>query len=481
MTERPLLTLLAAVAVCAALPGYGQVVRPDPTQPGGFPLKPGSATALIQEKCIACHDLRRVVNANKDAAEWRETVFMMKAAGAQIDDVQAKQISDYFVANYLGLERPKPVVVAGPANVRFKVWDTPTPGSRPHDPLATPDGMIWWSGQFANRLGRLNPATGETKEFPIPVRGGPHGLINDKDGNIWYAGNWGGHIGKLDPKTGEWKQYSMPDPNVKDPHTPLFDKDGILWFSAQNAGVMGRLDPKTGDIKLFRPVGAPGQQPYALRFLSDRRQPWFSYFGSNKIATINPDTLELKEYVLPDSKTRIRRMDVTSDDMIWFGDWSNGKLVRFDPKTGDQGVRGTGRTARATLWHGGDRRHHLVLRVEPAAEHARALRPQDREVPDLGDAVWRGHRSSHGEDARRKYRDGAERGQQDRARGDPAVEFELNAATVTRITWSLGKLKGARRKPVPACAFPFSVWVRPPRGQRRYLDASLLIGPRTTT
>ena len=334
MTERPLLTLLAAVAVCAALPGYGQVVRPDPTQPGGFPLKPGSATALIQEKCIACHDLRRVVNANKDAAEWRETVFMMKAAGAQIDDVQAKQISDYFVANYLGLERPKPVIVAGPANVRFKVWDTPTPGSRPHDPLATPDGMIWWSGQFANRLGRLNPVTGETKEFPIPVRGGPHGLINDKDGNIWYAGNWGGHIGKLDPKTGEWKQYSMPDPNVKDPHTPLFDKDGILWFSAQNAGVMGRLDPKTGDIKLFRPVGAPGQQPYALRFLSDRRQPWFSYFGSNKIATINPDTLELKEYVLPDSKTRIRRMDVTSDDMIWFGDWSNGKLVRFDPKTG---------------------------------------------------------------------------------------------------------------------------------------------------
>ena len=81
-------------------------------------------------------------------------------------------------------------------------------------------------------------------------------------------------------------------------------------------------------------IGAPGQQPYALRFLSDGRQPWFSYWGSNKIATINPDTLEVKEFVLPDSKTRIRRMGVTSDDMIWYGDWSNGKLSRFDPKTG---------------------------------------------------------------------------------------------------------------------------------------------------
>ncbi len=88
-----------------------------------------------------CHDLRRVVNANKDAEEWRETVHMMKAAGALITDEQVKQISDYFIANYRGLERPKPVIVAGPANVRFKTWDTPTPGSRPHDPLATPDGI----------------------------------------------------------------------------------------------------------------------------------------------------------------------------------------------------------------------------------------------------------------------------------------------------------------------------------------------------
>ena len=133
----------------------------------------------------------------------------------------------------------------------------------------------------------------------------------------------------------------MPDPKARDPHTPLFDKDGILWFSVQNGGFMGRLDPRTGDIKLFTPNGPAGQQPYALRFLSDRRQPWFSYWGSNKIATVDPDKLELKEYVLPDSRTRIRRMGVTSDDMIWYGDWGTGKLARFEPKTG-----------RVTEWEG---------------------------------------------------------------------------------------------------------------------------------
>ena len=328
-------SLLASVfALCAVLPVQAQVVQPNPNLPGGFPLPDGSAKALVQEKCIVCHDLRRIVNNNKSPDEWRETVHMMKAAGALITDEQVSQIAEYLIANYKGLARPKPVIVAGPANVKFRQWDTPTPGSRPHDPLATPDGAIWWSGQFANRLGRLDPATGAMKEYPIPVRGGPHGLINDKDGNIWYAGNWGGHIGKLDVKTGEYKTYPMPDPKARDPHTPLFSKDGTLWFSVQNGGFMGKLDPKTGEIKLATPAGAPGQQPYALKFLSDGIRPWFSYFGSNKIATVDPVTMEVKEFVLPDAKTRIRRMDVTSDDMIWYGDWSNGKLVRFDPKTG---------------------------------------------------------------------------------------------------------------------------------------------------
>jgi virginiamycin B lyase len=338
MSKKSLLMLTVAASVCAVLPAKAQqnvVVQPDASQPGGYPLPDGSAKAAVQQNCTICHNLRNIVNSNKSPSDWDETVNMMRSAGAPINDDQARAIKTYLIASFPEKARPKPVVIDGPVKVKFREWATPTPGSRPHDPLATPDGALWWSGQFANLIGRLDPKTGEMKEYPIPIKGGPHGLIDDKDGNIWYGGNWGAHIGKLDVKTGEYKFYPMPDPKARDPHTPLFDKDGILWFSVQNGGFMGRLDPKTGDIKLFQPAGAPGQMPYALRFLSDGRQPWFSYWGSNKIATINPDTLEVKEFVLPDSKTRIRRMGVTSDDMLWYGDWSNGKLSRFNPKTGE--------------------------------------------------------------------------------------------------------------------------------------------------
>ena len=74
MTMRTLLMSTIAASFCAVLSAQAQVVQPDPSQPGGFPLKDGAAKPLIQEKCVACHDLRRVVNANKDPEEWSETV-----------------------------------------------------------------------------------------------------------------------------------------------------------------------------------------------------------------------------------------------------------------------------------------------------------------------------------------------------------------------------------------------------------------------
>ena len=108
--------------------------------------------------------------------------------------------------------RPKSIIVPGKAQVSFKEWVVPSLGSRPHDPLSTPDGAIWWTGQWANVLGRLDPKTGAMKEFPLKTpQSGPHGLVADKSGNIWYTGNSKAHVGKLDPTTGAVTEYPMPD------------------------------------------------------------------------------------------------------------------------------------------------------------------------------------------------------------------------------------------------------------------------------
>ena len=66
MTKRSILIL---ASVFAALPAYAQVVEPVRGVPGNFPLPEGSAKALVQERCIGCHDLRRVVNSNYSPQE----------------------------------------------------------------------------------------------------------------------------------------------------------------------------------------------------------------------------------------------------------------------------------------------------------------------------------------------------------------------------------------------------------------------------
>jgi integrase/recombinase XerC len=65
----------------------------------------------------------------------------------------------------------------GTLTVPIKEYDVPTPKSRPHDPARAPDGSLWYTGQGANKLGRLDPNTGAFKEYPLKTPdSGPHGL-----------------------------------------------------------------------------------------------------------------------------------------------------------------------------------------------------------------------------------------------------------------------------------------------------------------
>ncbi len=80
------------------------------------------------------------------------------------------------------------LLAAESGKVSIKEWDVPTPNSRPHDPAVAPDGSLWYTGQKANKLGRLDPKTGEFKEYPLKTPdSGPHGLVADRDGNIWFT------------------------------------------------------------------------------------------------------------------------------------------------------------------------------------------------------------------------------------------------------------------------------------------------------
>jgi virginiamycin B lyase len=292
----------------------------------------GPSKQRFVDTCGGCHDINRV-RIGYTQEGWLTVVRMMQNMNAPVPADEWGAMTDYLMKSFPERQRPPAVLVEGSVKVDIRMWDVPTQGSRPHDPLAARDGSIWWSAQLANKLGRVDPKTGAIREYTLKSAfTGPHGLVEDKSGNIWFTGNLLGLIGKLDPATGIVTEYPLPDPNAKDPHTLNFDQSGILWFTVQQANMVGRLDPATGAIKLITSP-TPKSRPYGIH-ISAQGIPVFVEFGSNKIATIDPKTLAIKEYPLPDAAARPRRLAIGPDGMIWYADFARGYLGRLDLATG---------------------------------------------------------------------------------------------------------------------------------------------------
>src|SRR5205085_1436108 len=214
------LIFAAAVAVAAIPLQAATSADPDANK-----LPAGPEKGVIAEVCTACHELGRIVNGSYDAAGWNNVVHMMVNAGAALTPDQVQPVTNYLIKSFPEKPFPPFKEVPGPVKVSIKEWVLPTPGSRPHDPLAAADGTLWYTGHMGSLIGHLDPKTDKITEYhtKTPISG-PHGLTMDKDGNIWYTGNFKGYIGKLDTKTGKFTEYKTGA--ARDPHTPLFDQNG---------------------------------------------------------------------------------------------------------------------------------------------------------------------------------------------------------------------------------------------------------------
>lgn len=252
----------------------------------------------------------------------------------------ARQIRERCVEEMVRRGTTTPVLIAlsvlavaagGDVRVRILEYDVPTANARPHDPAAAPDGSLWFTGQQANILGRLDAVTGTIREYPLKTPGsGPHGLVADREGYIWFTANYKGYIGRLDPASGEVAEFPMPNPEARDPHSLVFDQKGMLWFTCEASNFVGRLDPTTKQVRLV-PSPTAASSPYGI-VVTSRGIPFYCEFGSNKLASIDPDTMTITEHPLPEG-ARPRRLTVAPGDAIYYSDYARGYLGRFGPAT----------------------------------------------------------------------------------------------------------------------------------------------------
>jgi virginiamycin B lyase len=295
-------------------------------------LPEGAGKELVLGVCTTCHETNQITRSSGYTREdWQELTSTMVDLSGSADDQAA--ILDYLATHFPPSDQRSPKLMPGDAEITFKEWVVPTLGQRSRDPVEAADGSIWWAGQWGNLIGRIDPATGEMTEYPLPESAMPHTVVLDAAGDVWYTGNQNGTMGKLDPATGEITEYKMPDPAAKDPHTAVFDQEGILWFTLQQGNMVGRLDPATGETKLVT-MPIPDARPYGIK-IDAEGTPWFACNGSNCLVKVDPDTMDLAVVELPIPETTVRRLDIADDGMIWYVNSSQGRIGRLNPQTGE--------------------------------------------------------------------------------------------------------------------------------------------------
>ena len=196
MVRTRLTTTVAALlaAVCA----WAESAPPPDGQ-----LPAGSGREIAAAHCMSCHDPSRLVTPGYNHAGWEDVIERMTKLGVVQSDGERPALTDYLARSFPPQPEPSAKVIGGSASVTFHEWAVATPGAFPHDPLATADGTIWYTGQRASVLGRIDPQSGAIREYPTSVPdSGPHGLTADATGHIWFTANSAGYVGRLDPASG---------------------------------------------------------------------------------------------------------------------------------------------------------------------------------------------------------------------------------------------------------------------------------------
>ena len=179
---------LLVIAVGALLPiadAWGQS-----TAPASSGLPAGTGRDIAAAHCVSCHDAGRLVTPGYSRAGWQDVVERMAKLGVVLSPDEWPLLTDYLARNFPPQPEAPANVVAGRTQVSFREWSVATPGAFPHDPLATADGAIWYTGQRASVLGRIDPKSGAIREYPTSVPdSGPHGLTADAAGQCTPR-NW---------------------------------------------------------------------------------------------------------------------------------------------------------------------------------------------------------------------------------------------------------------------------------------------------
>ncbi len=319
--------------------------------------------------CVNCHTLERIVRSTHDAAEFMAVIERMSGYyqgsipeypqrfaedARHAPGPEAKALADYLASvnlskastwSYALKTFPRPTGTA--THVVVTEYELPRQQIQPHDVIVDSDGLVWFSHFGEALLSRMDPRTGEVREFPLPVLkpGLPLGTLDleaDRDGNLWIGMMQQGGIAKFDKKTQSVQAFPVPDEWQTDGATfqqataANSQVDGKVWSKNSEGNQLLRLDLATGKWEnlhaLKNPATGRNIAMYGMPSDHENNVYLLDIAGGN-IGRLDAKTLQLSVYRTPIPNSRPRRGRVDQQDRLWFGEYAGNAIGMFDPKT----------------------------------------------------------------------------------------------------------------------------------------------------
>ena len=123
------------------------------------------------------------------------------------------------------------------------------------------------------------------------------------------------------------REWDVPWAETR-PRDPFAVSASEVWFVGQGGHYAAMLDPQTGEFE--RVDLDDGTGPHNL-IVGEDGTVWIVLLGTNKLASADPETLELTEYEIPREGARPRRIGLTDDGRVWYVDFREGTLGAYDP------------------------------------------------------------------------------------------------------------------------------------------------------
>jgi streptogramin lyase len=334
--------------------------------------------------CTTCHTLGPILKSAYDEEGWKTTLVRMwnwsqsSSFNKPILSPNREQArpGDTELAQYLNsinlkskpkfdfelktLDRPR----GEDTKVVITEYDLPRADAEPHDAVSDSEGMVWYCDFAEGILGRLNPHTGEVKEWSNPlvkdgIPGGYQDLELGPTGDPWLGRHEMNGIAKFDKKTEKFQNWSLPAELVSPQTRTTFlavTPQGKVWIKDDQDHKAFLFDPVSQQFKGYdqyppgvinqnvrlRPnfpgdvsVNEPSRHNiYGINSDSAGNEYGADILGGN-IVKIDATSGKATMYPTPTPKSGPRRMHVDAQDRLWIGEFYGNKIAVLDTRQGE--------------------------------------------------------------------------------------------------------------------------------------------------